>query len=390
MPRKKLDRDLSLVVTLNVSGTPWIEYGGSLCGGDYAADLRSKDLVRTLRLDESGQEEQVSSWAGFVAKLDKPLEHVGLHSPNGTSKQLDLLLKELDEKVTPTCSLLIDGFRITGEQFRRLTAQFERLMFVRCHFARGWWLPKSAAKCKSLTLESCSGAEAPTNRACGAGWHALRTLEVRGASPPMELRRGGIYTLCYDANRDLTEPFARDAIAVFWGEHLIEVDVNDQRSVDFLTSLPNLKSLTWMCLRSSVSPSVFEWAARNSNLRMLDLAWRPDVRLPWSELKRLKRLSFLDVSYSPLDDADVQAIVQFSKLQTLRTYYSNATPASWPVVLSWSCLRSFWGSMEMSGDEEPEGLPETTHLKLFIAMNARTEWFEQLLSRYPQVRIFQM
>jgi hypothetical protein len=48
------------------------------------------------------------------------------------------------------------------------------------------------------------------------------------------------------------------------------------------------------------------------------------------------------------------------------------------------------GSTEMSGGEEPEGLPETTRLKEFVAMNARTEWFEQLLSRYPNVRIFRM
>ncbi len=145
-----------------------------------------------------------------------------------------------------------------------------------------------------------------------------------------------------------------------------------------------------MCLNSPVTPKILEWVAGNSNLTRLDLVWRPGVRLPWGALKRLKRLCDLDVSDSPFDDADLKVVVQFSKLRTLTAYYTNLTPASWPLILSSPGLRSFWGATEMSGHEEPEGLPETTRLKLFIAMNARTEWFEQLLSRYPQVKIFQM
>jgi len=168
------------------------------------------------------------------------------------------------------------------------------------------------------------------------------------------------------------------------------VCVNNLGSIEFLASLPNCNSLRLMCLNSPVTPKILEWVAGNSNLRILDLAWCPGVRLPWRELKRLRRLSDLDVSDSPFDDADLKAAVQFSKLRTLTAYYSDLTPASWPVVLRWPSLRSFWGSTEMSGHEEPEGLPETTQLKKFVALNARTEWFERLLSRYPHVKIFQM
>jgi hypothetical protein len=120
------------------------------------------------------------------------------------------------------------------------------------------------------------------------------------------------------------------------------------------------------------------------------MAWRPGTRLPWSELRRLKGLKSLDVSDSPFDDEDLKSLVQFSKLRTLVAYYSNLTPASWPVVLSLPSLRSFWVSMEMSGDEEPEGLPESTQLRKFVALNARTEWFERLFSRYPHVKLGNM
>jgi hypothetical protein len=192
------------------------------------------------------------------------------------------------------------------------------------------------------------------------------------------------------ATPDLAETFARDAVVALWSETLEDVCVNNLDNVEFLASLPNGKSLRLMCLNSPVTPGILEWVAGNSNLRMLDLIWRPGVRLPWGTLKRLRRLNYLDVSDSPFDDADLKAVVQFSKLRTLMAYYTKLTPASWPVVLSWPGLRSFSGATEMSGGEEPEGLPETTQLKEFVAMNARTEWFEQLLSRYPNIKIFRM
>lgn len=374
---------------LNVGGKPWIEAESALCGSDFAAFLRSIDLTPTVQLDQFGREKSVSNWARFASGLDEPLENVGLHSPNGTSKQLDLLLNELDGRVTPTCGLVVDGFRITSEQFRRLTAQFEHVSFVRCHFGKGWWLSGPNRKCQSLTLDSCTGACPGKPTVGGASWSALSFLGVHGPGRPVALRRRGISPVD-PANRDLTETIARDAVAALWSETLEDISVINLGSIEFFPSLPNCKSLRSMCLISPVSPRILEWVAGNSNLTRLDLLWRPGVRLPWGTLKRLRRLNYLDVSDSPFDDADLKAVVQFSKLRTLMAYSTKLTPASWPVVLSWPGLRSFSGATEMSGGEEPEGLPETTRLKEFVAMNARTEWFEQLLSRYPNVRIFRM
>ncbi len=331
----------------------------------------------------------VSNWARFARDLNKPLEYINLVSSSGTSKQLDLVLTELDGKATPTCSLLIDGFRISGEQFRRLTAQFEDLSFVRCHFKRGWWLSEPNRKCHSLTLESCTGVRQVTNTVGCASWSALKYLGVRGPGLSLDLQRSGKWPE-YPANRELTEPFAEELVAAFWSDSLEHVNVSELLSIDFLASLPNCKSMWWMSLYSPVTPKVFEWLAGNSSLKTLDMVWRPGTRLPWSELSRLRGLKSLDVSDSPFDDEDLKSIVQVSKLRCLEAYYSNLTPASWPVILSWPSLRSFWVSMEMSGDEEPEGLPESTQLQQFVALNARIEWFERLLSRYPHVKIGNM
>ncbi|MFZ4507427.1 MAG: hypothetical protein ACOYON_07000 [Fimbriimonas sp.] len=377
------------MVELNIGGTPWIESANSLIGRNYAAHLRSKDLVPTLRLDVCRHEDCDSNWMRFARCIDHPLEDIGLLSVNATSKQLNLLLSGLDGRVTPTCSLLIDGFRVSGDQFRRLTAQFEHLLFVRCHFGRGWWQSGSDRKCQTLSLESCTGTFPGRTDVGGAGWSALSFLGIHGPGRSIPLRTSGIWPE-YPANRELTEPFARAAVAALWGDSLDNVCVNDLDSIEFLTSLPSLKTLESMSLASPVSPGILEWVGGNPNLKSLDLAWIPGVSLPWSELRRLKRLRYLDVTDSPFDDADLRDLIRNTKLRTLRAYYANLTPASWPAILSWPSLRSFWASMEMSGDEEPEGMPETTQLKEFVALNALTAWFERLLSRYPNVKIDSM
>lgn len=389
MPRKKAVLPSSLLVELNVRGMPWIDSGQNLSCNDFAAFLRTNDLAPTTRCDRFGHGEVVSNWARFAQCLDKPLEDIALVTSSGTSKQLDLLLNELDGKATPTCSLVIDGFRISGEQFRRLTAQFEYLVFVRCHFARGWWLSEPNRKCHSLTLESCTGSRQVTSSVGAASWNALKYLGVRGSGRSVDLQRSGEWPE-YPAEKELTSPFSRDLVAALWGESLEDVSLDNLVSIDFLASLPSRKSIRSICLYSPVTPSVLEWVAGNLSLETLVMAWRPGTRLPWSELRRLKGLKSLDVSDSPFDDEDLKSIVQFSKLRTLEAYYSNLTPASWPVVLSWPSLRSFWVSMEMSGDEEPEGLPESTQLRKFVALNARTEWFERLFSRYPHVKLGRM
>lgn len=389
MPKKKAVLPPSLLVELNVRGTPWIDSGQNVRCNDFAAFLRTNDLAPTIRCDTFGREEIVSNWARFARDLDRPLEYISLVSSSGTSKQLDLLLIELVGKATPTCSLLIDGFRISGEQFRRLTAQFEYLAFARCHFARGWWLSEPNRKCHTLTLESCTGVRQVMNTVGGASWSALKYLGVHGPGRALDLQRLGRWPE-YPANRELTEPFARELVAALWGESLEGVSLDNLVSIDFLASLPSRKSIRSICLYSPVTPSVLEWVAGNLSLETLVMAWRPGTRLPWSELRRLKGLKSLDVSDSPFDDEDLKSLVQFSKLRTLVAYYSNLTPASWPVVLSLPSLRSFWVSMEMSGDEEPEGLPESTQLRKFVALNARTEWFERLFSRYPHVKLGNM
>jgi len=76
-------------------------------------------------------------------------------------------------------------------------------------------------------------------------------------------------------------------------------------------------------------------------------------------------------------------------IKVIRAYYTGITPEAWPAILSWTTMRQFWGSQELCGEIQAE-LPETTHLKEFVALNARTEWFERFLSRYPNLKVVEM
>ena len=70
------------------------------------------------------------------------------------------------------------------------------------------------------------------------------------------------------------------------------------------------------------------------------------------------------------------------RLLKLRTTH-KADPSR--VQTSWPSLRRFWASSESVKGEFPSDLPDKSNLVEVVALNARRERFEELLSSYHNV-----
>lgn len=373
MPQNKERRSLAIII--NARSQRWRQlYTRTSVYSDHCYFVSRKDLLS--RAVDPGDHFLADPRSNFeaVCVLGEGVSDLVIFSSSGTARDLDIVLDAVEPQLCAKSSITLGGFRISAPQFQSLTERFEDVHLVGCHLMRGWWKPVTEDRpCKNLTLDLCTGASPPDDRVGTSGWPSLKRLYLDTGS-----------------EGDSVEQFAAVCVRCFWHERLRDLNLQLEGPLDFLTPLPPSRSLTSLGLWSAVSPSVFAWLLNFKSLDDLAVTWEPGVHLNWRELRHLKRLRLLNVTYSPLDDAQLREIATHPRLRSVHAYSTKLTPASWPVILSWLSLRQFWGSTELSGGPIPAGLPETTTLREFVALNARTEWFEGMLSRYPNVKVVQM
>ncbi len=359
---------------------------------DHVIYLAPQDLPQPGSKDEDEFYVPKNALRAFLSAIggSREFDTVSIISGRGTSDQLKIILKELLPLLLPDCSLTVGGFRVTAEQLTRLTSNFATLEFIACTFARGWWKsPLGDKPCTDLRMDSCWGVLPKKVNAGQASWGSLKSIHIKGRERPESLRRNEIYRECLLPRRDY-QTFADAWVHTFWATNLEDAHLYDCVSVDCLKVLPPRSTLRTLWIDSGVTPSVLGWVVGNSNLVEIELLWAPGVQLPWHMLKKLKRLRGLRLEESCLNDEDLSEIATYTRLGYITTYYTDLTPQSWPLILSWPGLKQFWGSQELAFETPPAGLPETTELREFVALNTRFPWFEGFLRRYPNVKVVEM
>ena len=356
---------------------------------DHLITLLPKDLI-PLEEDSALGRRTTTVFQSYSESASGEFREIHIISDRGTSKQLEAILAPVMLRATPDCRILIGGFHVSGDQFHRLTQRFESLTLTGCRLGPNWWQPsESIRQCNWLVFDSCVGVVPKTLSQGKASWPNLQSLYFWGSRKPPCLRSVG-WGLDLDIDPRAVQRFSEGVCKALWSEGLQYVDFDHLDSVEFLKHLSMLSSLRMLWLDVPVTLEVFEWILSNKNIRDLKLNWAKDVSLPWTRLKFLKRLSQLRLDSTFLKDIELREISTLRTLRLVDAYYTDLTSESWPVILTWPGLSSFWGSTELTQGPKPIGLPLHTELKKFVVFNARMEWFRELLGRYPNIDIIEM
>jgi hypothetical protein len=389
-----------LVVLRKPNPAKWREYANDLLLVDHVLHILPRDLV--INKNEDDPETQAVPWANppcsnlhlFLRKVNtyEGLDEIAIMAERGTSAQLMAILDELLPKLVPDGSLSVAGFQISASAFHRMIETCEYVTLLGCHLARGWWKSGSpSAKCSSLNIKYCDGI-VPKRPGLGQGtWPALNDILVWESDWIAELIHNSHRILNTSTIRGGDDRLTQALVTALWNPAIDDLHICGARNLGWLSGLPPSKALASLWLNgSAVSLDVFEWILRNRSLYTLALSWYPETRLPWGELKKLKRVRQLDLEDSHLDDEQLAEIARVTTPHRVDTYGTALTSRSWRTILTWPGLKSFIGSQELVEGEFPQDLPDSTRLKKCIAMNADTDRYRAVLARYPDVEVVEM
>ena len=380
MARKNTTKPTSLLVILK--GRKPIDQASlslDLMIHDHLALFSSSDLTPVT--NESGTlASPLSAWRKNTCTNGKPIDKVQIRATNGTSNQLKSLLEEIKLIVSDNPSIQLTGFKISGSTFQLLLTIFESIKLIECSLGRGWWLPTTIQKCSHLSVIETNGVAPPTERSHRRPKSRIKSLSTssRTISSDIEGKIG----------RNCCSDFCNSFLGEFWGTEIESLSIGGDSWEELAQMVVplNLKTIELY----PVTEEAFAWVVRNSNLENMSLFWDEDTHLPWHKIKTLKSLKSLYVMETPLTDAEFEVISDNSQLALVMAYYTKLTSRSIPTLLRWSSLRCFWGSDHMIGPINLLDLPETTNLKEFVALNARTQWFREFFKGYPNLTVVEM
>lgn len=356
MPKTKPPK--SVVINVARKRNPNLHDGLYECVADLVVEMRPADLEKP-----------------WPESLKGTFESVRLSAHRGTAAQLQHLLDQMLPRLKPDATMDIEGFEIRGDQFQRLLRECDSLMLSNCRFGRGWWLPVQGARCDSISFWGCTGVTRPASPTTPTAPVTSITLST---------------TSMWDTHIKRTpHSFVTQLVTSFASENLESLCLSWLASSDFVAELPDCPKLTDLMV-DRLTPESFAWIVRQKRLGRLAISWDKGVTLPLQDLSRLRRLRSLSVEGSACDDDDLLTIRAHTRLRHVSAYYSKLTACSWPTILDWPGLRSFWGSQELASDEPILGLPAESSLREFVGLNVRIKWFQKFLARYPNIEVVEM
>ena len=294
------------------------------------------------------------------------------------------------------CNLDLQGAYVSGTHFERLVREWTDVALVGCAIGPGWWKSKGPESvCRVLVINSCTVSPSREGKIGRGSWPTLEWLWLNEDVFDRELQsKGAINTGPIPSHQSKWSRDTSPLMRCLWNGRSEDTQMRACRDVSVLTGLPPSDNLHRLDLSESpLTEEVFDWIVSNRNLTSIDLSWRPGFRIPWHKLKKLRKLRSLGVVGTTFSDADLAKVAQATRLRCLTAYYTDLTPASWPLAFSMPSLGQIWVSVGMLEGALPAGLPETTKLKEVVALNVgpqHMEYLRRLLERYPNVKMFEM
>lgn len=349
-----------------------------------ASDTIYCDNLISVRADEFG-----STVPPFVRHSGRKALFDSVSALNYSSKNLDLgpALEEVIERLSPDCSIELEGFHITHAVFDRIIQHFTSADFRGCAFHKGWWeVDRELAMCASVSFTYCAFALPRKVKASMAVWSALSRLG---------LDDGFDDSFSHGPNRMVPNRLrgrAADVGTAFVGPALRSLRLSQLASLSILNELADDLKLTDLEIAwTSITPKAFEWVSGQKGLRNLWLSWGPESNFDLSLLLRLRRLHYLSLDTDYLDDDGFDIIAKHPTIRSLRIERCHRlTALSWNSVLSMASLRHIVFTNNIVHDPLPTGLPETTRLRTAYGINVSESKMVELeagLARYPELRV---
>ncbi len=352
---------------------------------DHVAILRPRE-VQILA------ESIINSWCWNDQKVGELM----IICPTNKPFDINLILDAIGNRINNDSSIHIHGAIIGFDDLERILTEWDDVNLVGCSLKSGWSRnPIRTRICTRLWIQSCKASESSRLRPGCASWARLTSLTVHEGTWDPELHSKGAFT---------PEPVATHVskygsntsglVSAFLGNNLESLSVFCCGSIEFLTHLPVMPNLDWIMVDGSpVTPTLSDWITGHRKLTDISLSWRPELSPPWHLLARLRKLRNLDVTGTRFCDSDLQELLKHTKLRTLHAYYTELSPNSWKLIFSAPTLRNVWVSTEMLHGDIPTDLPETTQIREVVALNVGSqnwEYLKRLLTRYPDVKSFEM
>jgi len=327
------------------------------------------------------------SWVGLSLNIYEATIVCPLTEPCDLNPVLDALNKHvLDE-----ARISLYGAFVPSSLLNRLFSEWGQVELIGCALGEDWWLPPTdARRCAALSLTNCTAFPSQTIEYGCASWCELEVLFVNEGVWDASLASPNEYGPTHDSGF----PAGTAAIVTaFSHPGLNQLSVNWCPNVSFLTSLPvsNLSDI-WLS-GSPTDNQVLAWIANHPCLGHVSISWKPGTKLDWGLLGKMRKLRGLDVASSTFSDSDLATVATHTRLRVIWGYYTNLTPASWPLVLSMRWLKQIWVSTEMLHGPMPTGLPPTTKLVEVVSLNVgqpHLEYLKKLLEPYPLVKTCEM
>ncbi|MBA3726465.1 MAG: hypothetical protein H0W86_08435 [Armatimonadetes bacterium] len=305
------------------------------------------------------------------------------------------MLDAVEGLVTGDTVIHLHGAFVSAMLLDRLLTQWTDVNLVGCALAKNWWrTPKRPRQCRTLWLQNCTACQPPNLVIGCSSWPELNWLSVDEGYWDPDLNKGAIPP---EESLSHTSSFPASTshiLNAFHSSNLESLFVYNCKDISFLRHLPASKRIRDIYLDGSpYSEEIFDWITSQKGLQQFSISWKPDTPIPWERLSRLPKLRSLDVTGTSFSDEDLAEVAKYTRLSVIHAFYTELTPASWPLVFAMPALKQVLVSTEMLHGPIPSGLPQDTLLEEVVALNVSAkhmEYLQRLLEPYPTVKSFEM